>query len=123
MVREYNDTDFNMINEWFKYQTDGALEQHSLSKVGFVVDGVACGFLYQTDSNFGILETFIANPNISAKERDLALKQILESLIDASKELKLKRLFGFSTSNTMINRALDLGFKIQDVSTTVVKEL
>lgn len=123
MVRRYEDRDFAEVDSWFGAQRNGAhLDKGALPEIGFIVSEVACGFLYKTDSNMCILETFVANPRAHKEVRDEAVHTVIRRLIALSKELGFKYVYGFSTSQSMIKRGLEHGFKVQETSTTIVLE-
>lgn len=116
--------DYKEINEWFYSRKGEYFPLKFLSQTGFIVPGVAVGFLIKTDVNVGILEPFISNPRAPEKERDEALNMILETLCNQAKSIGYRAVFGFSTAQTMLNRALKQDFDILETnSTTVVKEL
>jgi|SRR6266851_2333323 len=117
------DRDFEEVRSW--YTNRGMiLEENDLPKVGFIVPGIAAGFILQTDTTSCILEPFIANPFTLKNERDIALEIIMEELLKESKELGYQRVFGFSTNLKMVWRAQKLGFKVIETNTlTVVKDL
>lgn len=95
-----------------------------LPTVGFIVPGIAGGFLMQTDTNSCIFEPFIANPESYGQDRDEALIQIMQDLLNAAKDKGYKRVFGFSTHPGMVSRALSLGFTIiENTSATVCKDI
>lgn len=111
-----------MIDHWFQARGSKAA-QDLLPKVGFIVPGIAAGFLMQTDTGCCILEPFIANKDTDKAERNKALEAIMGELIQEASRLGFKRIFGFSSNEPMISRALKFGFVIVEESTTVCKEL
>lgn len=116
--------DYKDINSWFYSRKGEYFPIKFLSQTGFIVPGIAVGFLIKTDANVGILEPFISNPQAPEKERDEALNMILETLCNHARHIGYRAVFGFSTAQTMITRALKQDFEILEInSTTVVKEL
>lgn len=123
MRRFSKDEDYAMLRTWYVYRGKDAIPIDSLPKVGFIINGVAAGFLMQTDTKSCILEPFISNPNKSVEERDNALTGLLDRLVKEAKLLGYTHVFGFSTSPTMIKRAHNQGFKTIEISEVVCKEL
>jgi hypothetical protein len=99
------------------------VESNDLPKTGYIVPGIAAGFVMLTDCNSCILEPFIANPYTFAEDREEALKEILSKLCDAAKDMGYTRVFGFSTNLKMVWRAQKIGFKVIETNQlTVMKE-
>lgn len=121
-VRKYRDRDKEAILSWFKHRgTD--LDEAFLGKVGFIVPGIAAGFIIQTDTKACIFEPFVSNPDTFGPIRDEALNMIMERMINEAKDLGYYRVFGFASHNRMVSRALRCGFvKVED-SITVCKDL
>ncbi len=103
-------SDFNEISTWFQDRKI-AIQEDYLPATGFIVPGIAAGFIYRTDANFCIFECFIGNPAKSAEERDVALNDIVAAMIGESKEMGFKEVYGFATSQSMIRRGFGQGFK------------
>ena len=122
MLRKYNKTDFNEISTWFQDRKI-AIQEDYLSKTGFIVPDTAAGFLYRTDANFCIFECFIGNPKKTSEERDAALNSIVAALIGEAKEMGFKEVYGFATSQSMIRRGFEQGFKQLETCTMIVKDL
>lgn len=122
MVRKYGIEDFKAIVPW--YEARGYKpSKDMIPPTGFIVPGVAAGFLMKTDTGACILEPFIANPETSKIERNNAINAIMVDLIKEARVLGFSRIFGFSSNEPMIERALKHGFIVVEESTTVVKEL
>lgn len=123
MLRRYKLSDYEEVNSWFRKYKGNDFPKEHLAPTGFIVPGIAVGFLIKTDANCCFLEPFIANTDASPEDRDKALTQILTSLISEAKALDFNFIFGISTAPTMIERALKLGFQNEGVSTLVMKEV
>lgn len=122
MVRKYSDSDFEQVSSWFN-KRNIPIEQDYLPKHGFIEPGVAAGFIYSTDANFCIFECFIGNPAKSKEERDVALNDIVAAMIGEAKELGFKDAYGFATSQNMIRRGMEQGFKPLEMCSMIVKDL
>lgn len=120
--RKYGNDDYNEVSGW--YEARGLhLIPSLLPKTGFIVPGVAAGFLMLTDTSCAILEPFIANPRATREDRDEALKCVMKVLDETAKSLGVTHLYGFSSNENMLHRSLAQGFQIAEASITVVKEL
>ena len=123
-VRRYTSEDYTTLCTWFHERNMIPVQESFLPKVGFVVPGLAMGFLVQTDAGFCIIEPFISNKSSSNEDRDMALNVIVEVLTATAKQMGYKGIFGFSTSLPMIRRVLKQGYIVNEVnSSTVFKEL
>lgn len=114
---------FSEVSTW--YEARGVrITPDSLSHTGFIVPGIAAGFLMLTDTSACILEPFIANPEATAEERDDALNTIIAKLILEAKAMKFKRIFGFSNNPPMLKRAQEFGFKVIEIDRkTICKDI
>lgn len=121
-TRRINDDDLSEIISWYD-KRGMAIIPELLSNVGFIVPGIAAGYLMGTDTRACILEPFIANPEASEAERDSALHSILAALTEKAEAMGFYYIFGFAASQSMIRRALEQGFYCSEQNTTVIKEL
>lgn len=122
LIRAYNITDYETVNKWFTDQRVYSIPADFLSDIGYIVPGVAVGFLVKTNINCCFLEPFIANPDAPVSIRDEALREILRKLEDTAKSMGIRMVYGIATSPTMINRALDSGWVDLGKSTLLTKE-
>ena len=122
MVRRYTKEDEKEVIGWFHSRKIDITPDY-LPKVGYIQSGIAAGFIYQTDANFCIFESFISNPNTSKSERKEALREIVTEMIKEAKQLGYKDAYGFATSPTMINHGYEQGFRFVEKCTTIIKDL
>jgi len=94
-----------------------------LSDTGMIVDDVACGFLYLTNSAIGILEGFSTNSKADKNDRSEALNGITLSLIELAESKGCKVLKCDTKIETIVNRAKSFGFIELVGFKTFVKEL
>lgn len=85
-------TDFSQFKEWHERRGMKVPDDVILPMIGLIVDGVAAGFLIQTDCALGFLDFFVTNPLASKEERNDALDDIGFSLIVTAKRLGVKAL-------------------------------
>jgi hypothetical protein len=122
MVRKYKKSDYNEVSSWFHERSIEITEAY-LPETGFIVPGVAAGFIYKTDSNFCIFECFIANRNKTYAERETALTKIVSCMIGEAKEMGFERVYGFATSQNMIRRGMEQGFKFLETCSMIERIL
>lgn len=123
-IRSVLQEDIDAINTWYHERKAQSFPISSLPPVGLIIPGIAVGFLVQTDAGYGILEPFISNPRASKEDREIGLNSILHELTEYAQFLGLSTVFGFSTSKSMLSKALEQGFSVIETnSTTVYKEL
>lgn len=82
---------------------------------------IVIGFLRRMEGNYGWIDGLISNPEVDGPVRHAALDQVVLHLIDKAKELKLKRVLGFTVDNSTLERSYRLGFKKQPHSIIVLE--
>lgn len=122
MFRKVKYDDLDEILGWFKSRKI-ELTPDYLPETGFIVPGIAAGFIYKTDANFCIFESFVANPNATPGSREEALNCIVEAMIKEAQKMGYKDAYGFATSQSMIRRGKAQGFKHVEHCETIIKDL
>ncbi len=117
-VRKYSPNDYFEISVWWKNQGWPGVPQDHLPETGFVVEGIASGFLYKTDSKIAWLEFIIANPSTTKEERSEALDLIIDKLLETAKELNFKNVFSTAQHPKLLERYQKHGFTIGDQNMT-----
>jgi hypothetical protein len=99
-----------VLNAWLSAHHKNGIEARDLPALGFIEPGIAAGFLYQTDSSFGIMENFVANPEAQGRAVFFAINEIIQALCDAAQEHGIEKIFAFTQHRSMFRRVLDHGF-------------
>lgn len=102
--------DLETLDKWFKSHGMDPITAHYLPKTGFIVDGVAAGFLYVTDSAVGWIENLISNKATSVEERNTALDLVVQAALSHAKSIGLECVVGFTELAPVADRAEKLGF-------------
>ena len=119
-MRPVAKNDLKFISDWAVARGFDALDPSLSPKTGYIVDGVAAGFLYQTDSKLGFIHNYITNPEASSKDRDKALNAITEAIFSAARSLNINILVFWSADTGIRNRALAFGATIIEESVTTM---
>lgn len=114
---------YDEISEWFKKRNLNVPSKDMLSSNGVIIKGIACGFLYLTDSSLGFLDFYISNPNNKDKKRAKALETITSNLIMWAKDMGVTHLMANSQINTIQKLAFDFDFKSYGFTHFFMKEL
>lgn len=74
-------SDLNSINKWLKRHGMGTSTSEQLPKLGFIVPGVAAGFIRNCETEVGMIDSLISNPLCSSEARNAAWEAISEQLL------------------------------------------
>lgn len=109
---------YPIISEWWKAYKWPILPQDHLPKKGYIVyhekKPIIAGFVYRTDSSFGLFEWIVANPEIKGLKRTLAFGFLVDSVVKYSKEIGIKTLFSSISNENLKKRFLAEGFILAD---------
>lgn len=111
LVRRVLDLDFDEIAKWFEARKMPMPDRSLFPKVGFIVDNVAAGFIYFTDSRVAIIDCYISNPKSDKKVRDEALRGITGALVTIGKSHNTRLLKCDTQLDAIKIRAEQTGFK------------
>lgn len=98
----------SLLGSWLRGrgQADGAGPASLYPAVGFVVDGIAIGFLYQTDApGVAWVDGFVTHPESKPEERAKALRELVEALYAKADALGITVVW----SSTAIPSLVELG--------------
>lgn len=73
---------------------------------------IASGSIRNVEGNYGIMDSFVTNPQCGPEIRHDALNRLMQELIDAGKSLGMRKLLAFSFHDNIMNRAIKYGFEV-----------
>ena len=112
-VRVFREEDIDEVNDWFEDRGEAGIALPVLSRTGLIVPGVACGFLYATDSRICFLDFYITNPLAAKGLRHGALKEITRQLLETAKERGYLLVMGASSHKVIQGLCEQFGFTHQ----------
>lgn len=122
-LRKYFDHDYLPMCDWFIKRNLKPPTPVLLPKNGIIVQDVAAGFLILTDSNVGMLDFFITNPDQPKDVRLDALDNIAKVLTHTAQNLKLMSLICNTTFINIKELAQRQGFTYLGEYSTFAKEI
>lgn len=123
MTERYKPQHYEMVNDWFKSRKGDSIPEQFLAPTGFIVPGVAVGFLIKTDCNVCFFEPFISNPKATTELRIKALDEIVTMLEREAANLGYRFVYGLATAPTMLEHGKNHGWVNIGNHTVIVKEL
>lgn len=112
MIREFEATDIIEVNAWLREHAHPTIDLIELPKIGYIIPGVACGFLRLCEGGAGIIESMATNPKVPMHRRGMALYAISATLIHHARSRKIHKLIAFSSSNATIKLGAKQGFYV-----------
>lgn len=94
------------------------ISMKNLPKIGYIAllgtQPVACGFLRRVEGGFAQIDTLASNAHYGSQIRHEGVKQVVDSLVNESKRLKLRGIISLTKDISTIGRAKALGFHVVD---------
>lgn len=101
--------DMDTLNEWMAARNLAYLDPANASH-GYIIPGLAAGFLLLANGNIAFLENFVTNPIAPIPDRVEALRLVGLHLIKVAKEFDTKRLFVLTNKLHIAEMAINEGF-------------
>lgn len=93
MVKLFNkDEDYEKIAKWWIDHDQVPCPIDLLPNIGFIVDDMVVGFLYQTDSGICFVESLVSKKDTNKEERREALDKLMDSLVEVAEGMKYKKI-------------------------------
>lgn len=108
IIVPYQPNHFPMIDEWYSHYN---LKMHEflLPSTGFIVEGMAVGFIYLTNSPQAWIENLCKNPHIDKDISNEALDLVLIELMNFAKVSGVKLVVADTLFNSVALRAIRHG--------------
>jgi hypothetical protein len=106
------------VRRWGKKHAFPLPPEQMLPDTGFIVNEIACGFLYVTNSSLGWIEWVFSNPEKTKEERAEGLDLVFKAVQKLSKELGIQALFSAAATKAYANVLERNGFNETDKSVT-----
>jgi hypothetical protein len=111
MIESYsNHKHYSMLVSWLKARGIAEPNASLFSNYGLVVDGIALGFLFKTNSKQAYIDQIATDPNSDPKGRDFALKVLIEELCSEAKQKGFKVITILASLDKMKTRLTELKF-------------
>ncbi len=118
MIREFKQSDYQEVRQWWEGHKWPAIPLSALPKTGLIVEGVCAGWLYSTDSSIAWMEWIVSNPLSDKTLRDASLNTLIENLLGKAKESGFTQVFTSVNHPKLIERYQNNGFTIEDRNVT-----
>lgn len=103
-----------LVEGWIRARGlgDAAGDVSLLSPDGFVVGGIAVGFVYLTNSNLAFMDGFMTDPSSSREDRSAALDALIVLLMAEARDLGYTAVAGTTSAQPLADRLTQHGFNV-----------
>lgn len=123
-MRRFEAKDLESINAWLLEHGKAPVRPGDVGTLGYIVDGVAAGFLLRTDARrVAMLDGFVTNPKAHVRKRYDAIWMLIDVLCAEARARGIQRLGGFTASRGMTKLCERIGWKVGDLLVTLRKEM
>jgi hypothetical protein len=117
-MRHFIAQDHKTVATWWEGHGWQAIPLDALPARGLIVPELAAGFLYQTDSNIGIMEWIVSNPQATPRKAYEAIQDIVSGLHMMAKDMGCKSILTFARHRGLIRLYEKSGFVKTDENMT-----
>lgn len=122
ICRRYEASDYETISNWYKGHGHHIPRRTFFPGIGFIVEGIAVGFLFRTDSEVCIIEGFLSNKKAPNRDKAKAFDMIMESILYEAKRHYFSSIVGFSKTRSIEKLGKRFKFnKTKDIYSCLVK--
>lgn len=122
IIRRYEKSDFAQISSWAK-DWGAEYSEDQFPEIGFIVDGVAAYFLYQTDSLVCFLENLISNKHANKEDRDSAVDGVINAVFKEAHDRGYVVAYATTDNPRAVVRAMIHGACAIPKHTLLIKKL
>lgn len=112
-----DERDWSMLQEWCEGHSFPLMPREAYPCIGFIVDDLACAWLYQSDTPLGWLEWMIINPK-RRRAGMIALSAIYDEALEKARDLGMIALFSSLQNESLIKLSQAKGFEVTDEGIT-----
>lgn len=80
-VRRYKPQDITSVNKWLRRHGQATAQPETIPSTGFIVPGVAVGFVRDCETGVGMIDSYASNSLVSSETRHKALDLITEQIL------------------------------------------
>ncbi len=121
-ARKYEPSDFPTIEVWGA-QWGSEYKEHQFPKVGFIVDGIAAVFLYQSDSSCCWLENMISNKEAPKEKKAVAVDLLIQAVLQEASDLGFKIAYATTDNVPLVLKLKEYGGMIKPLQMLLTKIL
>lgn len=99
IARQVQPSDLIQIQRWWIDHHGHSSPVLYLSTLGWIVDNIACGFFYETNSSECYLEYCVSNPSSTHDERQKAMNLLMDEAEKYAKVNNFKRIFAITKTS------------------------
>jgi len=118
LVKNYSPEDYSTVCTWWAARGWPCLPEVLLPQTGIVVQDIAAGFVYKTNSSLALMEWIVTNPKASSEDRNQGLSLLLDGCISLAKELGSTMIITSLSDKGLIERYSKHGFMATDTEMT-----
>lgn len=123
MLQKFKESDIKALNLAYKSQNiQYELTIDMVPMIGYSYGDVAFGFLRLVEGKIGQIDGLVTNAEYTSDERNQGISEVINALLIKANQLNLKGIVSFTTNESVIKRAEELGFKSQ-TATIISKNL
>lgn len=116
-VRQFAPKDITSINKWLRRHGHAEATVTDVPRIGFIVPGVAAGFLRDCENGVGMIDSYVSNPLCKNLTRNQALDSITKSILNQP----FKQFITMTENQGLRNRFLKHGMTPMSSYTWFVK--
>lgn len=123
-MRAFLPADLPTVNTWRAARGLPPVPGGTLPSTGYLVEGVAAGFLYLTDApSVALLDGFVSCPDAPLRARQAALAELVERLLHDAKASGAVHVLGLTSRRSMERLVTRLGFHDAGTYRLMTKEV
>lgn len=115
VVRQYEkEVDAPTLAAWARMRELTDLKIDSLPEVGFIVPGLAAGFIRKVEGGYGLVDGYVTHPLMPPGQRDAALDLVTKALITYAEDNGITHLIAITREQNIVTRAQKHGYVLGD---------